>query len=202
MKLTLKRGSGRHFDGQNWKLAGDKQWVVQPLFVPHALEKEKHVGNRMIDGVEHAVYLCLNDEFFAQPVSICELPKPADMTEVMYSLEVPVVEEKPRSAQKGTQGFKVLTFVGKNWKLAGDKAWKTSTAFSKPGDKGSRYTEKELVGERKIGSQYYEVYSSSSGFVAFKHEHTQAKVVLKKLEKERKTDEKVLAPVLEDYNVK
>jgi hypothetical protein len=202
MKLTLKRGSGRHFDGQNWKLVADQKWGVQVLFVPHALEKEKYVGNRMIDGVEHAVYQCLNDEFFAQPVSICELPKPDDMTEPMYTLELPVEEEKPRTASKNTQGFKVLTFSGKNWKLAGDKAWKTSTAFSKPGDKDSRYTEKELVGERKIGSQMYEIYSSPPGFIAFKHEFTVGKAVVKRLNEEREADRPALEAAMEKYDVK
>lgn len=162
MKLTLKRGSGRHFDGQNWKLVADQKWGIQVLFVPHALEKEKYVGNRMIDGVEHAVYQCLNDEFFAQPVSICELPKPDDMTEPMYTLELPVVEEKPRTASKNTQGFKVLTFTGKNWKLAADKKWKSTTSFS-------TFEESAKVGEKTIGQTVFDVYrASNDSFFAVK----------------------------------
>ena len=200
MKLTLKRGSGRTFDGENWKLVADGKWGVQILYVPHALEKEQHVGNRMIDGVDHAVFRCLNDEFFAQPVSVCEKPRNGS-EEVVYELEASAAEEKPRPASKGTQGFKVLTFSGKNWKLAGEKSWKTSTAFSQPGDKDCRYTEKELVGERKIGNQMYEVFSSPPGFIAFRTRFTAAKATVTKLGAEREADQPILQEAQAKYGV-
>ena len=163
MNLKLKRGSGRKFDGSNWKLASDKKWEVQTLFVPHALEKEKYVGNRSIDGVEHAVFLCLNDEFFAQPVSICELPKSENVEEIFYTLEAPVEDEKAHSTAKNTQGVKILQFAGKNWKLAADKKWKSTTSFL-------TYEESDKVGEKVIGQTTYDIYRGSSGFVAVKRE--------------------------------
>ena len=166
MALTLKRGSGRTFDGANWKLVADKKWEVNVLHIPHALEKEKHVGNRMIDGVDHAVFQCLDDQFFAQPVSICELPKPSDPIEVVYSLEAPTPEEKPRTnkSKEVTHGVKVLQFSGKNWKLAADRKWKSTTSFT-------TYDAKDIVGEKTIGQTVFDVYKASAdSFFAVKRD--------------------------------
>lgn len=157
LTLTLKRGSGLTFNGTNWNLVAEKKWTVHVLLVPNG--KEKFMGKRMFGGVEHAVFQCLNDEFFAQPVSICELPKPADPGEVVYSLEAPEVVEEKRSPTKSTVAEKILTFTGKNWKLAADKKWKSSASFP-------TYDPKDKVGQKKIGSTAYFIYKISGGFVA------------------------------------
>lgn len=162
MELTLKRGSGLTFDGTNWNLVAEKKWQVHLLLVPNG--KEKFMGKKMFGGVEHAVFQCLNDEFFAQPVSICEMPKPDDPGEVVYTLEAPVVEEEKRSANKSTQGVKVLQFSGKNWKLAADKKWKSTTSFA-------TYEASAKVGEKIIGQTTFDVYKASSdSFFAVKRE--------------------------------
>jgi hypothetical protein len=162
MELTLKRGSGLTFDGTNWNLVSEKKWGVQVLLVPNG--KEKYMGNRTFGGVEHAVFQCLNDEYFAQPVSVCKLPKPDDPGEVVYTLEPPPPEvEKPRSS-KVTQGVKVLQFAGKNWKLAADKKWKSTTSFS-------TFEESTKVGEKTIGQTVFDVYkASNTSFFAVKRE--------------------------------
>src|SRR5512135_678961 len=159
MELTLKRGSGLTFDGTNWNLAAENKWQIQELLVPNG--REKFLGKRSFGGVEHAVFQCLNDDFFAQPVSICELPIPEDPMEVLYTLEAPIPEEKPRTSKKTVQGSKILTFAGKNWKLAADSKWKSSTSF------GS-YETNEKVGEKTVGQTTYDVYKASNGFVAVK----------------------------------
>lgn len=158
-ELILKRGSGRNFDGENWKLAAEKKWEVQELYVPNG--KEQYMGNRAFDAVEHAVFRCLNDEFFAQPVHICELPKPEDPMEVIYSLDAPEIIEKATPSKAVIQGTKVLTFMGKNWKLAAEKKWKSTSTFSNQ-DNASK------VGEKTIGQTVYDVFRTSGGFVAVK----------------------------------
>jgi hypothetical protein len=161
MELTLKRGSGLTFEGTNWNLTSEKKWMVQVLLVPNG--KEKYMGNRTFGGVEHAVFQCLNDDYFAQPVSICKLPVPKDPMEVLYLLDAPAPEEKPRPKTKTVQGTKILTFSGKNWKLAADSKWKSSTSFS-------THETSEKVGEKTIGQTTYGVYKVSTGFVAVKQE--------------------------------
>ncbi len=158
-ELTLKRGSGRTFFGSNWNQVAEQKWEVQVLYVPNG--REKYQGNRILDGVEHAVFICLDDGFFAQPVEICKLPKPVDLMEVVYELEAPAVEEKPKTSKKTIQGTKMLTFTGKNWKLAADSKWKSTTTFS-------TYEATGKVGEKTIGQTVYDVYRTSSGFVAIK----------------------------------
>lgn len=80
-KLTLKRGRGKVFPGANWKLAGDEKWTEHPLYVPNG--RESLAGTRLIAGVEHAVFRCLDDEYMAQPFETCQLPDPKDWTEVL-----------------------------------------------------------------------------------------------------------------------
>lgn len=89
--LKLKRGYGRSFEGENWKLAKDDKWSHHRLYIPYG--EEPFHGTRMIDGVEHAVFRCRNDDFFAQPVEICALPVPEDPMEVLY--------EMPEGVQEG-----------------------------------------------------------------------------------------------------
>ncbi len=158
MELTLKRGSGRSFNGSNWNLVSDAKWETHSLYVANG--REKYLGNRPIDGIEHAVFQCLDDTFFAQPINVCELPAPEDPLEVLYSLEME--EEKPRSvpSQMNT-GTRVLTFSGKNWKLAAESKWKSSASFAD-------YEESSKVGEKTIGQTAFDVYRTPSGFVAIK----------------------------------
>jgi hypothetical protein len=156
--LSLKRGSGWVFGGENWKLASDKLWEVHPLLIPNG--REEHVGSRVVHSHQVEVFRLLNDEFFAQPKTICKLPVPEDPLEVLYSLEAPEPEaEKPKSKKKTVQGIKVLTFSGKNWKLAADNKWKSSTSFT-------TFETNEKVGEKTIGQTTYDVYKSSPGFIA------------------------------------
>lgn len=159
MELTLKRGSGLTFDGSNWNLVSENKWQVQTLFVPSG--KEKHLGNRRFGAVEHAVFQCLNDEFFAQPLDICKLQASEDPLEIQYSLDAPVEEEKPRPKVAKPVSTKVLSFSGKNWKLAADAKWKSSNVFD-------TYDEKSRVGDKKIGQTVYDVYKVANGFIAIK----------------------------------
>jgi len=162
MELTLKRGSGLTFDGSNWNLASEKKWQVQVVFIPNG--KEKHMGNRFFGGVEHAVFQCLNEEFFAQPISICKLPISKDPMEVQYSLEAPAEDEKPRPKTKQIVRTKVLSFAGKNWKLAADAKWKSDRRQQT--NVFDTYDAKDKVGEKKIGQITYDVYKVSTGFIA------------------------------------
>ena len=181
MTLTLKRGSGRVFTGSNWKLASDKHWEVQLTFLPGSPRpKEIHQGDRLIDGVMHSVWLCLNDEFFAQPLSICELPIPEDEMEIVYSLAPPVEEfveascdetdpnpeidgvltmENKTVETETTELVELLRFTGKNWKLTSDKKWKSVSAG---------YSVKHLVGEKTINQVAYKIYKVIDGFAAIK----------------------------------
>ncbi len=167
MELTLKRGSGRHFPGQNWKTASDKNWLRQyDHIVPSG--RETLVGNRDFDGIPHAVFQCLNDEFFAQPVSVCELPVPEDPLEVLYEYEKPAATEKEPAPKKTStsssiKGEKIKVFSGKNWKLAAEKKWKSATSFIGSGEElGTK------VGEKTFGVTVYDIHKASSGFVAVK----------------------------------
>ncbi len=81
MNLTLKRGFGRIFAGENWRLAGERKWTRTPRFVPTG--NEPFQGTRLLDGAEHAVFRCSDDDFLAQLVSVCELPVPEDGLEVL-----------------------------------------------------------------------------------------------------------------------
>lgn len=81
MELTLKRGRGLVFPGSNWKLVGDERWTEHPMYVPNG--REALVGTRLIGGVEHAVFRCLDDEYMAQPFEVCQLPVPKDWNEVL-----------------------------------------------------------------------------------------------------------------------
>jgi hypothetical protein len=161
--LCLKRGSGWTFDGANWNLASEKLWGIHQLLVPNG--KEEHVGMRDLHGLHVAVFKLLNDGFFAQPLNICKLPIPKDPLEILYSLEPPAEaeEEKPRSKTKTIQGTKILTFSGKNWKLAADNKWKSTTAFS-------TFETNEKVGEKTIGQTAYYIHKVSSGFIAVKRD--------------------------------
>jgi len=165
MSLTLKRGSGRTFNGSNWQSVSDKTWEVQVLFIPGSpAPKEEYLGNRLIDGTDFAVFKCLNDDFMAQPVSICELPLPKDQysTSVFYSLEAPVPEErKMTNSNNSVQSTKVLMFSGKNWKLASDKKWKSSSSFATH-DAGNK------VGEKTIGTVLHDIFRVPDGFAAIK----------------------------------
>jgi hypothetical protein len=164
--LTLKRGSGWTFSGTNWKSVSDKAWEIHVLFIPgFPPGREKHVGSREINGIPVEVFQCLNDDFFAQPVNICELPIPKDScsTEIFYSLEAPVQEEKKKMTSSVTstknEPSTMLTFKGKNWKLASNKKWtKASTLFS--------IDDSMKVGSRIIGEHTYLIYKSSPGFIA------------------------------------
>ena len=54
------------FRGTNWKLVRDSKWTphcVQYLANGH----ERYVGDRMIGGVEHSVFVLCDDDFGAQP---------------------------------------------------------------------------------------------------------------------------------------
>ncbi len=86
---TLKRGRGLSFEGENWRLAGEARWEEHRVYVPNG--REKFLGVRALRGVEHAVFRCMNDDCLAQPSEICELPAPADPTEV---LSLKAVEEE------------------------------------------------------------------------------------------------------------
>lgn len=90
--LTLKRGFGRVFGGENWRLAGDSKWAPHRLYVPSG--EEPMAGTRGIDGVAHAVFRCKDGDFFAQPVATCEMLPPDDLLEVLsHPPETP--EPKP-----------------------------------------------------------------------------------------------------------
>jgi len=159
-KLTLKRGSGLSFDGENWKLASDSKWVKTPQIVPHSHRIEEFMGTRMLLGVEHAVFRMLNDDYFAQPVDICRLPIPEDAMEVLYDVYIDYVEEShpaPRS-KKAVPTGKFLVFKGANWKLVSDAKWKNNNGLLP--DLGSP------VGSKTIGSKDYNIYKSSVGFIA------------------------------------
>jgi hypothetical protein len=156
VELTLKRGSGRSFTGTNWQAISDKKWEVHALLVPSG--KEKLVGCRLIDDVTHSVFLMLNDEYFAQPTNVCELPMPEDPMTEIYSLDVPETEET-QSTSKNLQSSKVLVFSGKNWKLSSDKKWKSSTSIVS-------FESKDKVGEKKIGPTMHDIYRTSPGFIA------------------------------------
>ncbi len=78
MSLTVKRGKVRLFCGANWKLVKDSGWLEHKMYVPNL---EIYVGNRAIDGVEHAVFQCKDGDYIAQPVAMCELPRPDDELE-------------------------------------------------------------------------------------------------------------------------
>jgi hypothetical protein len=80
-ELRLKRGFGMVFRGENWRLAGDARWERHPMYVPNG--REPLAGTRQIGGVEHAVFRCLDDDFLAQPVAVCELPVPEDPLEIL-----------------------------------------------------------------------------------------------------------------------
>jgi len=79
--VTLKRGRGLRFEGENWKLAGEGRWLEHRLYVPNG--NEPLMGSRVLRGKEHTVFRCLDDDFFAQPSEICELPDPKDPLEVL-----------------------------------------------------------------------------------------------------------------------
>ena len=163
MPLTLKRGSGLTFRGTNWKSVSDSAWEVQVLFIPgYPPPKEAYQGNRLINGVEHAVFQCLNDDFLAQPVNICELPPPKDQysTETFYSLEAPIPEERKKMTNSVTS-TKVLQFAGKNWKLASDKKWKPVSSFA-------TYEASAKVGSKEIKTVSYDIYRTPEGFAAVK----------------------------------
>ena len=91
MPLTLKRGYGRCFNGENWKSVKDSKWVHHRVYVPYG-EEPLH-GTRLIDGVEHAVFRCRNDDFFAQPVALCELPPATDPMRIYAEMPEDAVEE-------------------------------------------------------------------------------------------------------------
>lgn len=80
-ELKLKRGWGKVFRGENWRLAGDGRWEDHPMYVPNG--REPLAGTRLIGGRDFAVFRCLDDDFLAQPVSTCELPVSEDPLEVL-----------------------------------------------------------------------------------------------------------------------
>lgn len=59
------------FHGTNWKLASDSKWVKH--FTKYlANGNEKYVGDRMINGEMHVVFVLCDDDFGAQPKSHCQ----------------------------------------------------------------------------------------------------------------------------------
>ena len=163
MILTLKRGSGRIFTGTNWNLAADRNWEVHVMFVPGSpAPKEKYMGNRDIDGIPHCVFQLLDDDFFAQPIEICELPISEDDEEVLYELEAPPPEEKSKTvkvSKSAVQSAKMLMFSGKNWKLTSDRKWKSVSSFA-------ILDVANKVGEKKIGQGTYDIFKTPEGFAA------------------------------------
>lgn len=81
VELKLKRGYGRSFVGENWQLVGESKWTHHRHYLPNG--REPFHGVRKLDGVDHAVFRCFNDDFFAQPVGLCEFSVPEDPMEVM-----------------------------------------------------------------------------------------------------------------------
>ncbi len=158
MALSLKRGSGRVFSGENWKLASESKWEYQKLYVPNGCEP--YVGSRDIDGQEFSVFKCLDDDFFAQPTEICRLPEPKDPMEIVYFSYPQVDKERSKkSLNKKETTQSGLVFSGKNWKLAGISKWKKSNGIIVSGLGNP-------VGIHVINDKNYQVYKSSLGFVA------------------------------------
>lgn len=156
MKLSLKRGSGRVFSGDNWKLVSDSKWEYQKLYVPNGYEP--YVGSRVIDGQEFSIFKCLDDDFFAQPIQICSLPEPKDPMEIVY-FNYPQIERPMKSSNKKETIQSGLIFAGKNWKLAGTSKWKKHNGIIVSGLGGS-------IGTHIINNKNYQIYKSSLGFVA------------------------------------
>jgi hypothetical protein len=159
--MSLKRGSYLHFDGENWKLAGDSKWTKRPLLVPNGMET--FMGNRTLLGEEHSIFRCLNDEYAAQPSSICALPDSDDPMEVFieYEFAEDPLEPSSKSSSKSsrTDLGKSLVFRGTNWKLVKENKWKPVIGFI-PDDLG------ESLGEREMANKRYSIYKSPLGFIA------------------------------------
>lgn len=79
--MCLKRGWGLVFSGYNWDTSPESRWEFHRMFVPSG--REPMVGTRRINGEEHAVFQCLDDDFFAQPVALCRAAPPLDPCEVV-----------------------------------------------------------------------------------------------------------------------
>jgi len=144
--MTLKRGSYLHFSGENWKLTGDSKWKKMPRLVPNGMEQ--FMGVRQLFDKEHCVFKCLNDEFAAQPSSICELPVPKDHMLVLYDEYEDggpdfVRTFGPESTEPSTQSY---GFDGTNWKLTRDTKWKPILGFE-PDDLGEPLGTKALFGK-------------------------------------------------------
>ena len=172
MELNLKRGRGLSFEGVNWKSSGDSYWSETKHVLPNG--EEQILGSRSIRGVDHTIFLCKNDTFFAQPTSICLLPKSNDPMEIQSPDMENSEEDEMTSTTKTTkttpvktpakdikQVEKILTFLGKNWKLASDKKWKEVTGFSQS-DLG------ESVGTKTINKVDCDIYKASTGFIAIR----------------------------------
>lgn len=160
--LTLKRGSGLVFEGSNWSLSSERNWTAHKLMIPTG--NEPFVGFRSFDGVEHAIFLCSDDEYFAQPKFICEAPQSENPFEKVYSIEI--IEEIKEKPKKKTQvplqaRAGIMQFNGKNWKLAGDKKWTKVISFLNE-EKGAS------LGSRIIGNTEYDVFQGKNGFFAIK----------------------------------
>jgi hypothetical protein len=166
MELSLKRGSGLVFDGENWQTVSEKRWHWQPIYVPS--QREVFVGRRQLAGQEFAVFRCLDDEFLAQPVNICELPIPEDPVEVVFEHEPeeePMAPNEKKSSKSVQIDSKSLQFEGKNWKLAADKKWKPINGFvPQLGEK---------VGNKTIGKIPYTVHKGPLGFIAIREEEAE-----------------------------
>lgn len=163
--LTLKRGSGKSFEGKNWQLAGDNSWDYHYLYIPNGMEK--FFGLREIEKTQYAIFMCLDDTFFAQPVSICELPIPDDCMTVVYLVEKPIEvnleSKKPeKSVMKSHASSNIMEFSGKNWKLAGNSKWKKFSGFIQ--------NLESSLGERKIGSHSYKIHRFGGVFLAIRIE--------------------------------
>jgi hypothetical protein len=163
--LTLKRGCGLCFGGTNWKSTGDSKWENQLVFIPSG--HELFLGNKTIRGIEFSVFKCLNDEFIAQPTTICKLSMPEDTSLILCKLEdlgiIPDVRPERKTNNIPVRMSGCMSFSGMNWKLAGDKKWHDMSGFT-PKDLG------ESLGEREIGKNIYDIYRGPSGFIAVRRD--------------------------------
>ncbi len=157
--MELKRGGGWSSGIENWQsLSG---WRLHQTYIPNGMEV--HMGMMELGGETHQVYRCLDDTFFAQPTRVCELPHVKNPMTVVYEVKMSnnEVEDTTEThiAPAFTEG--VLTFAGKNWKLASDKKWKKVSGFLSEEKTPS-------LGTKQIGQFQYEIHKTSGGFLAFR----------------------------------
>jgi hypothetical protein len=161
----MKRGRRLSFDGANWRTASDDRWEEYHLYVPHY--GEPLVGDRVLRGVKHLVFLARDGSFLAQPEAACLLPVPADPLEEVPMGYEPILDEKKDGWRSSGSGNKahlkpmsakpMLVFSGKNWRLSGDRKWTETVGFVPTGDP---------AGTKVIGGHEFNVYANGAGFVA------------------------------------